>query len=116
MQDGARLHRTRAVFDYPEETFDDRLIALDYPEARGKGIEWPPYSPDLNLCDFFLWGFIKDLVYRKSFTDVDILEQAITDVFAQVETEMLANVAQNFGKRLSHIVFAGGATFENVIS
>lgn len=116
MQDGARPHRTRAVFDYLEETFDDRVIALDYPEAKGKGIEWPPYSPDLNPCDFFLWGFIKDIVYRKSFTDVNVLEQAIIDAFAQVEPEMLAKVAQNFEKRMGHIVVAGGATFENVIS
>jgi hypothetical protein len=24
---------------------------------------WPPRSPDLTPCDFFLWGYIKDLVY-----------------------------------------------------
>jgi hypothetical protein len=24
---------------------------------------WPPRSPDLTPCDFFLWGFIKDRVF-----------------------------------------------------
>ena len=24
---------------------------------------WPPRSPDLTVCDFFLWGFVKDNVY-----------------------------------------------------
>ncbi|PNF14515.1 hypothetical protein B7P43_G15641 [Cryptotermes secundus] len=24
---------------------------------------WPPRSPDLMPCDFFLWGYIKDRVY-----------------------------------------------------
>jgi hypothetical protein len=24
---------------------------------------WPPSSPDLNPCDFFLWGHLKQLVY-----------------------------------------------------
>ncbi|PNF41627.1 hypothetical protein B7P43_G07619, partial [Cryptotermes secundus] len=24
---------------------------------------WPPRSPDLTPCDFFLWGYIKDRVY-----------------------------------------------------
>ena len=24
---------------------------------------WPPRSPDLTVCDFFLWGFIMDTVY-----------------------------------------------------
>ena len=26
-------------------------------------LPWPPRSPDLNPCDFFLWGYIKDRVY-----------------------------------------------------
>jgi hypothetical protein len=24
---------------------------------------WPPRSPDATLCDFFLWGYVKDQVY-----------------------------------------------------
>jgi hypothetical protein len=24
---------------------------------------WPPRSPDLTPCDFYLWGFVKDSVY-----------------------------------------------------
>ena len=24
---------------------------------------WPPRSPDLTSCDFFLWGYVKDKVY-----------------------------------------------------
>ena len=24
---------------------------------------WPPRSPDLTVCDFFLWSFVKDNVY-----------------------------------------------------
>jgi len=26
-------------------------------------LTWPPRSPDLTPCDFFLWGYIKDRVY-----------------------------------------------------
>ena len=26
-------------------------------------LPWPPRSPDLTPCDFFLWGFVKDSVY-----------------------------------------------------
>ena len=28
-------------------------------------IEWPSYSSDLNPCDFLLWGYINDGIYRK---------------------------------------------------
>jgi len=24
---------------------------------------WPPRSPDLTPCDFFLWGLVKDSIY-----------------------------------------------------
>ncbi|GFX82637.1 hypothetical protein TNCV_1193121 [Trichonephila clavipes] len=26
---------------------------------------WPSRSPDLTLCDFWLWGFLKDNAYRE---------------------------------------------------
>jgi hypothetical protein len=26
-------------------------------------IPWPPTSPDLTLCDFFLWDSVKDKIY-----------------------------------------------------
>ena len=26
-------------------------------------IEWPPRSPDLTPCDYFLWGHLKSKVY-----------------------------------------------------
>ena len=25
---------------------------------------WPPSSPDLTPCDFFLWGYVKDNAYK----------------------------------------------------
>ena len=25
---------------------------------------WPPWSPDLTVCDFFMWGFVKDNYLR----------------------------------------------------
>ena len=27
-------------------------------------VKWPPRSPDLSLCDFFLWGNVKGLVFK----------------------------------------------------
>ena len=59
MQDGARPHRSAAVFAVLEEHFRHRVIALGYPQATGMVINWPPYSPDLNPCD------LKDRVYTK---------------------------------------------------
>ena len=33
------------------------------PVLEGNGCTWPPRSPDLTMCDFFLWCAVKDNVY-----------------------------------------------------
>ncbi|GBL83397.1 hypothetical protein AVEN_110701-1 [Araneus ventricosus] len=38
MQDGARPHRTPAVFDFLSEQFNDHVIALDYDKHTGSGM------------------------------------------------------------------------------
>jgi hypothetical protein len=47
--------------------FPGRMISW-----RGN-IEWPARSPELNACDFFLWGYLKSKVYeKKPRTTVDL--------------------------------------------
>ncbi|GFU94921.1 uncharacterized protein TNCV_462341 [Trichonephila clavipes] len=62
MQDGAQSHRSRRVFDVLKEPFEERILALGFPEAIDTGLNWPPHSPDPSACDSFLWGCIKDKV------------------------------------------------------
>jgi len=41
--------------------------------------KWPPRSPDLTVCDFFLWGYVKDRVYVPPLpATVDELQERIT--------------------------------------
>lgn len=39
-------------------------------------ISWPARSPDLAPCDFFLWGYLKEEVFRHT-CRIDQLEDAI---------------------------------------
>jgi hypothetical protein len=39
------------------DVFWDRSISSDI---------WPARSPDLNPCDFFFWGCVKDKVYNSN--------------------------------------------------
>ena len=54
-QDGAPAHRSKPVQSYLEGKFGDRFL---------KSSIWPPRSPDLNPCDFSLWGTLKSKVYN----------------------------------------------------
>ena len=42
---------------------------------------WPPRSPDLNPCDYFLWGYLKSVVYYP-------LPKTILELKANIEREM----------------------------
>ena len=35
---------------------------------------WPPRSPDLNPCDFYLWGYLKSRVYNPLLNTLDELK------------------------------------------
>ena len=53
------------------EFFRHKIIALHHP------YEWPPRSPDLTPCDFFLWGYLKSKVYQTAPSDIQDLTQRI---------------------------------------
>ena len=115
MQDGARPHRTGDVFQL-EEHFGSGIIALDYPEYRGEGIDWPPYSPDLNPCNFFLWGCLKDKVYKNNPTSLDELGNSIESKIKLISTETLAEVIKNFIKRLRYVISTEGKHIEHILT
>ncbi|GFV93103.1 uncharacterized protein TNCV_2551941 [Trichonephila clavipes] len=56
-QDDATCHTARAPIDLLKDTFSDRLI------SRFGPVNWPPRSCDLTPLDYFLWGYVKSLVY-----------------------------------------------------
>jgi hypothetical protein len=35
---------------------------------------WPPRSPDLSICDFYLWGNLKEKVYQNNPRTADALK------------------------------------------
>ncbi|XP_053203876.1 uncharacterized protein LOC128388492 [Panonychus citri] len=114
MQDGATPHRTHDVFESLATKFEGRVIGLGYPAFQGGGIEWPPYSPDLNPCDFFLWGYLKDRVYQRNPKDLNQLESAIKNEVANIDDEMLNRVYIGFLRRLEACHLSGGGHFENI--
>jgi hypothetical protein len=78
-QDGARTHMSNTVLSFLSEHFHDRVIINRYPERFGT-VFWTQYSPDLNPRDYryFLWGFLKDSVYRNNPHSVKEVKGEIT--------------------------------------
>ena len=88
-RDGATAHAVRTAMRLLNEMLPARVIS-----QRGN-IEWPARSPNLNACDFFLWGYLKSKVYKKKLRTMVDLKQNIRDEVAAVSPTMLQQVMQN---------------------
>lgn len=88
MQDGAPPHTANIVKDYLRHEFGDRLIGkfFDCP--------WPPRSPDLTPCDFFLWGLLKRKVYKHNITSLEHLKAIVLQELSRIPPEFFENVIQ----------------------
>ena len=88
-QDGATAHTARESIQMLQNIFQDRII------SRGCEINWPPRSPDLTSPDFFLWGYLKERVYRNKPRTINDLKRNIEDQIRDISPEMLSNVMQS---------------------
>ncbi|GFW46728.1 uncharacterized protein TNCV_2980841 [Trichonephila clavipes] len=108
-QDGATCHTARATIDLLKDTFGDRLI------SRFGPVNWPPRSCDLIPLDYFLWGFVKSLVYADKPQTLDHLEDNIRRVIADIRPEMLEKVIENWTSRLDYIRASRGSPMPEII-
>ncbi|GFU59496.1 acetoacetyl-CoA synthetase [Trichonephila clavipes] len=88
-QDDATCHTARATIDLLKDTFGDRLI------SRFGPVNWPPRSCDLTPLDYFLWGYVKSLVYADKQQTLDHLEDNIHRVIVDKRLQMLEKVIEN---------------------
>ncbi|GFT05315.1 hypothetical protein TNCV_123441 [Trichonephila clavipes] len=69
--------------DLLKDTFGDRLI------SRFGPVNGPPRSCDLTPLDYFMWGYVKSLVYADKPQTLDHLEDNIRRVIADIRPQML---------------------------
>ncbi|KFM56922.1 hypothetical protein X975_13708, partial [Stegodyphus mimosarum] len=64
------------------------------------------------LLDFFLWGFVKDNIYRRRVSNIDDLKVRITTAIASVDADMLAGTWREIEYRLDILSVPKGAHME----
>ena len=62
-------------------------------------VSWPPRSPDLPTCDFFLWGYLKSRVYTQKSPTLNDLKGAIRQEISPIDRQLLARVMDDFKKK-----------------
>ncbi|GFV51765.1 uncharacterized protein TNCV_1321211 [Trichonephila clavipes] len=108
-QDGATCHTARATIHLLKDTFGDRLI------SRFGPMNWPPTSCDLTPLDYFLWGYVKSLVYADKPQTLDHLEDNIRRVIADIRPQMVEKVIENWTSRLDYIRASRGSPMPEII-
>jgi len=74
--------------------------------------ECPARSPDLTPCDFFLWGWAKEEVYRAEPCTMEQLEDRIRNVITNVPHDFLQKTVDSISGRLRKLVDAAGVYIE----
>ena len=67
---------------------------------------WPPRSPDLNSCDFYLRGYLRSVVYYPLPKTLEDLKTNIKERNKKVSKNILNSVFLDFEKICNLIIIA----------
>ncbi len=102
-QDGATPHTATSVQTWLSDKFGEKFIDKK---------SWPPRSPDLNPCDFYLWGHLKSKVYNPLPKTLDDLRENIGREIKNIPSEVLKSTFVNLKKRCDLIKSVDGGHIE----
>ena len=111
MHDGAPPHYSLTARKVLDNNYRRRWI------GRSGPIAWPPRSPDLNMCDFFLWGHLKSLVYSTPINSEDDLLERIVSSCERIRNTpgIFQHVRDSMKKRVVACIDVSGGHFEHLL-
>jgi hypothetical protein len=89
--DDVRPHTARRTLEFLEQNRMKRALHLSY-------------SPNLALCDFYLFGYIKRFLVCREFADQSELLQAVMDILNDIEKATLEEVFLTWMRRLAKYI------------
>ena len=92
-RNGATCHTARATIDLLKEMFGNRIV------SRIGQDNWPPRLWDLTPLHYYLWGYVKLLVYADKPETIVHLEDNIRRVIDNIRPQMLEKVIENWTSR-----------------
>ncbi|GFV44141.1 uncharacterized protein TNCV_2770371 [Trichonephila clavipes] len=110
MQDGETPHIGHQVKALLSANFGNNSVI-----SRHFSVAWLFRSPDLNPCDFWLWGFLKDHVYSGGIRTLRDLEASIIHHEAEIPRELLCATIENAIMRYQHVIDVNGAHIEHIL-
>ncbi|QQP51465.1 Transposable element tcb2 transposase [Caligus rogercresseyi] len=96
-------HRAKIVLDF---------LALKTPNFWPPSF-WPANSPDLNPCDYYLWGKVEGLACKKYHTSVETLKQSIIKTMKELDPQEVSRACISFRRRVDSVVKNGALIMSN---
>ncbi|GFT51714.1 uncharacterized protein TNCV_4870351 [Trichonephila clavipes] len=87
----------------------------DHIHSTNTALIYTPRSCDLTPLDYFLWGYVKSLVYADKPQTLDHLQDNIRRVIADIRPQMLEKVIENWTSRLDYIRASRGSPMPEII-
>lgn len=106
-QDGARCHTSEQSLNFLRQKFANRILSdrTDRP--------WPPNSPDLTPLDFFLWGYLRNQVYKNPRPKTIFeLREKIIQCYNEIPRAMFRHACCAVPKRIQLCLERQGGHFE----
>jgi hypothetical protein len=117
MQDSAMPHPANVMLDFLKTIFGPLVMSHHYLDHHNCRHFWPPLSPDLNPCDFFLWGFLKEKMFPMKLQNIMDMRAKIIQlchrVIITVCVWLQEVVRQNGGHTEQVLIGGGGRHFPN---
>jgi hypothetical protein len=109
IHDGAPPHFSRNVQGILNRMYPNCWI------GRGGPRHWPARSPDLNPVDFFLWGYVKNVVYNRPIHNEEDLRNRLQEAFGTITPEMVRASKLNLLRRAQLCLEMNGGHFEHLL-
>jgi hypothetical protein len=114
--DGARPDTSSAILRFLCDVSEERVLSNRYPALFGEGFSWPPTTPYLISCDYFLWRYKKDRTFQEKPRTIRELKTAMQLEIEAVSVETLTRVLHNFVLHLLKFVIFGNITWNMLYS
>uniref|UniRef100_A0A0K0ELC2 DUF4817 domain-containing protein n=1 Tax=Strongyloides stercoralis TaxID=6248 RepID=A0A0K0ELC2_STRER len=108
-QSGSPSHTTKETIYLLKSIFGNRLI------SKKCDINYPSQSPDLSAADFFLWGYLKDQVYKNRPKTIDELKDNIEEEIGYIQQDTLKKVMENVLERVKKVRELNGKYLGDII-
>ncbi|XP_070529987.1 uncharacterized protein [Cardiocondyla obscurior] len=107
--DGAPPHYSRHARMVLDRHFPDRWIGRNGP------ISWPARSPDLNVLDYFVWGYIKNRVENVRDRNVEEVRENIIAAFNTITPNVAHRATRQIIQRARLCIQQQGNHFEQLM-